>query len=148
MTDIHVEQHLGYQTLMFNRPAKRNALHDGMYDGLREALVRGEADEGVRAHVLIGHPGVFTAGNDIGEFASKDWRATAVQPVVARMLPGGQGYVVTYLPPWEGFPTEDPVADAARMNRWIESEIRRLPAQYLWVHKRFKTRPDGEPPVY
>lgn len=83
MTDIHVEQHLGYQTLMFNRPAKRNALHDGMYDALREALVRGEADEGVRAHVLIGHPGVFTAGNDIGEFASKDWRAAAVQPVVA-----------------------------------------------------------------
>jgi KDO2-lipid IV(A) lauroyltransferase len=34
------------------------------------------------------------------------------------------------------------------MNRWIEGEIRRNPAQYLWVHKRFKTRPPGAPPVY
>ena len=34
------------------------------------------------------------------------------------------------------------------MNRWIESEIRHNPAQYLWVHRRFKTRPPGEPPLY
>jgi Kdo2-lipid IVA lauroyltransferase/acyltransferase len=34
------------------------------------------------------------------------------------------------------------------MNRWIETEIRRNPAQYLWVHKRFKTRPEGEPSLY
>jgi KDO2-lipid IV(A) lauroyltransferase len=40
------------------------------------------------------------------------------------------------------------MADAARMNAWIESEVRSNPAQYLWVHKRFKTRPPGEPAVY
>jgi KDO2-lipid IV(A) lauroyltransferase len=71
-----------------------------------------------------------------------------VQPVVAELLPGGAGYRVRFLPPWTDFPTRDPVADATRMNRWIEEEIRRNPAQYLWVHKRFKTRPPGEPPVY
>ena len=71
-----------------------------------------------------------------------------VQPVVAQMLPGGQGYVVRFLPPWTDFPSDDPLADTARMNSWIESEIRRLPAQYLWVHKRFKTRPPGEPALY
>ena len=71
-----------------------------------------------------------------------------VQPVVAEFLPGGQGYRVRFLEPWTDFPTADAEADTLRMNRWIESEIRRLPAQYLWVHKRFKTRPDGEPPVY
>ncbi len=71
-----------------------------------------------------------------------------VQPVVAEILPGGQGYLVRYEPPWAGFPSDDPVADAARMNRWIESEIRRNPAQYLWVHRRFKTRPPGEPSLY
>ena len=53
-----------------------------------------------------------------------------------------------FLPPWTDWPTDDPVADAARMNRFIESQIRRNPAQYLWVHKRFKTRPAGAPPVY
>ncbi len=71
-----------------------------------------------------------------------------VQPVVAEILPGGQGYVVRYGEPWTDFPTDDPVADSARMNRWIESEIRRDPAQYLWVHRRFKTRPPGEPSLY
>ncbi|MCR5866502.1 MAG: lysophospholipid acyltransferase family protein [Aquincola tertiaricarbonis] len=71
-----------------------------------------------------------------------------VQPVVAEMLPGGQGYRVRFLPPWTDFPTDDPVADVARMNRWIEQEVRRNPAQYLWVHKRFKTRPEGEPKLY
>lgn len=71
-----------------------------------------------------------------------------VQPVVAEILPGGQGYRVRFLPPWTDWPTDDPLADARRMNAWIEAEVRRLPAQYLWVHKRFKTRPKGEPQVY
>jgi Kdo2-lipid IVA lauroyltransferase/acyltransferase len=72
----------------------------------------------------------------------------AVQPVLAHMLPGGQGYVVRFLPAWNHFPTDDAVADTTRLNRWIESEIRADPAQYLWVHKRFKTRPAGEPDIY
>ena len=71
-----------------------------------------------------------------------------VQPVVAEMLPGGQGYRVRYLAPWTDWPTADAEADTKRMNEWIESEIRRNPAQYLWVHKRFKTRPAGEPSLY
>jgi len=71
-----------------------------------------------------------------------------VQPVVAEMLPGGQGYRVRFLPAWDDWPSDDPVADTRRMNEWIEAEIRRCPAQYLWVHKRFKTRPEGEPSLY
>jgi KDO2-lipid IV(A) lauroyltransferase len=71
-----------------------------------------------------------------------------VQPVVAEILPRGRGWRVRFLPPWTDWPTDDPVADAARMNRFIESQIRLNPAQYLWVHKRFKTRPAGAPPVY
>ncbi len=71
-----------------------------------------------------------------------------VQPVVAEMLPGGQGYRVRFLDPWDHFPTADALADTAAVNRWIETEIRANPAQYLWVHKRFKTRPAGEPSLY
>lgn len=71
-----------------------------------------------------------------------------VQPVVGEILPGGQGYVVRFLPAWTDWPTDDPVADAARMNGFIEEQIRRCPAQYLWVHRRFKTRPPGEPSLY
>ena len=71
-----------------------------------------------------------------------------VQPVIAEMLPGAQGYCVRFLEPWTDFPTDDPLADTAALNRWLEAEIRRNPAQYLWVHRRFKTRPSGEPRFY
>jgi Kdo2-lipid IVA lauroyltransferase/acyltransferase len=71
-----------------------------------------------------------------------------VQPVVAEILPGGQGWRVRFLPAWTDWPTDDAEADARRMNEWIASEIRRNPSQYLWVHKRFKTRPAGEPSLY
>lgn len=72
----------------------------------------------------------------------------AVQPVVAEMLPGGRGYRVRFHEPWADFPSADAEADTARMNRWIEDRIRESPAQYLWVHKRFKTRPPGEASLY
>jgi Kdo2-lipid IVA lauroyltransferase/acyltransferase len=71
-----------------------------------------------------------------------------VQPVVAQMLPGGQGYRVRFLPPWHDWPTDDPLADARRMNEWIEAMVRADPAQYLWVHRRFKSRPKGEADRY
>ncbi len=71
-----------------------------------------------------------------------------VQPVVAEILPGGRGWRVRFLPAWTDWPTDDPEADAARMNRFIEAQIRERPAQYLWMHKRFKARPPGAPPLY
>lgn len=71
-----------------------------------------------------------------------------VQPVVAEMLPGGQGYKVRFLDPLPDFPSDDAEADARRMNAWIEEEVARDPAQYLWVHRRFKTRPAGEASLY
>ena len=71
-----------------------------------------------------------------------------VQPVIAELLPGAQGYHVHFLPPLEGFPTADAEADTRRMNAYIESEILKRMPQYLWVHKRFKTRPPGQPGFY
>ena len=71
-----------------------------------------------------------------------------VQPVIAEILPGGRGYRVIFEQPLAGFPTDDAFADTAALNRWIETEIAKRPAQYLWVHKRFKTRPAGEPSLY
>ena len=71
-----------------------------------------------------------------------------VQPVLAEILPGGRGYRVNFLPPWTDWPSDDPLADTRRLNEWIEARIRENPAQYLWVHKRFKTRPPGEAGLY
>ena len=69
-----------------------------------------------------------------------------VVPAVVSMTPSG--YQVMVLPAWDNFPTDDAVQDTARMNRELESYIRSQPAQYFWVHKRFKTRPAGAPDVY
>ena len=69
-----------------------------------------------------------------------------VVPTVTRMTP--QGYEVQVHPAWSGYPGDDPVADTALMNRRLEDWIRAMPEQYYWVHKRFKTRPAGEPSVY
>lgn len=71
-----------------------------------------------------------------------------VQPLVVTMLPGGQGYEVEACEPPAGYPSDDVLADAHTMNAWLEERIRRNPAQYLWVHRRFKTRPEGEASVY
>ena len=71
-----------------------------------------------------------------------------VLPCVTRMLPRGEGYVLTIEPPWENFPTDDLVADTRRMNDYIERRIAAMPEQYNWMHKRFKTRPPGEARFY
>ena len=71
-----------------------------------------------------------------------------VLPVIARQLPGGRGYDVTIYPAWADFPTDDVAADTRRMNAFIEARIKEMPEQYLWTHKRFKTRPEGEPSFY
>ena len=63
-----------------------------------------------------------------------------------RMTP--TGYVAEITPAWQNFPTEDVAADTTRMNRELEAVIRTMPSQYYWVHKRFKSRPEGEPSVY
>ena len=72
-----------------------------------------------------------------------------VQPVVALMRPNGRGYVVKFLPPLTDWPGElDDQTATRQLNAWIEQAIQAHPAQYLWVHKRFKTRPEGEAPFY
>lgn len=58
------------------------------------------------------------------------------------------GYVLHFEPPWTGFPGASVEDDTARMNRELERWVLRMPDQYLWTHKRFKTRPPGSPSLY
>ncbi len=66
--------------------------------------------------------------------------------VISRMTESG--YTVEVSAPWPNYPTHDAVADTATMNLRLQEAIVTMPAQYYWVHKRFKTRPEGEPSVY
>ena len=69
-----------------------------------------------------------------------------VVPVLTRMT--REGYEVQVLPAWQGFPTDDALADTALMNQRLQTYIDAMPDQYFWVHKRFKDRPPGVPAVY
>jgi len=69
-----------------------------------------------------------------------------VVPLITKLTPSG--YEVRVLEAWAGFPTKDIVADTALMNERLQGYIDEMPSQYYWVHKRFKSRPPGEPKVY
>jgi KDO2-lipid IV(A) lauroyltransferase len=69
-----------------------------------------------------------------------------VVPLLARMT--SEGYDIEVLPSWHDFPTADAEADTALMNLRLQGYIDSMPAQYYWVHKRFKDRPNGETPPY
>ena len=58
------------------------------------------------------------------------------------------GYTCNISSPLEEFPSDDPDQDTARLNQYIEELVRERPAEYYWVHKRFKHRPPGEPSLY
>lgn len=72
-------------------------------------------------------------------------RARAVT-VTSTLTP--DGYDIRVGAPWPAFPTADVRADTRTMNGQLEALIRLQPAQYLWTHRRYKTRPAGSPPVY
>jgi len=71
-----------------------------------------------------------------------------VLPLFPRRLPDDAGYRITVYPPLEDFPAGDPVADAARYNEMVAEWIREAPAEYYWVHRKFKGRPESLPDAY
>jgi Kdo2-lipid IVA lauroyltransferase/acyltransferase len=104
-----------------------------------------DMDFGADDSVFVPFYGVQTATvPSLSRFARLG-RAKVVA-VLARMTP--QGYEVEFMPAWKDFPTGDLVADTARMNAYLQTYINTMPAQYYWVHKRFKTRPGGEDSLY
>lgn len=73
---------------------------------------------------------------------------TPVIPITQQRLPGNQGYRIVISRALEDFPSDDFEKDTIRLNRIIEEQVRQQPAEYLWIHRRFKTRPRGEAPIY
>jgi KDO2-lipid IV(A) lauroyltransferase len=124
---------------------------DGVKDNV--AALRGgevlyllpDMDLGARNSIFVPFFGVPTATvPSIPRFARLG-RAKVIS-AVPRLT--ATGYDVEVMPAWPDYPTGDLEADTMRVNQHLESYIRTMPAQYYWVHKRFKTRPPGQPKVY
>jgi len=104
-----------------------------------------DMDYGPRDSVFVPFYGVSAATvPSLSRFARMG--GARVLPIVSRLTP--YGYEVTVLPPWQDFPSEDVVADTVHMNQQLQRWIDAMPEQYYWVHKRFKSRPNGEPSFY
>ncbi len=90
---------------------------------------------GVRAATLTATPDLARRGNAV------------VLPFWFHRDAKGR-YQLRVEPTWEGWPSGDPAQDAARYMAELEAVVRQHPEQYLWVHRRFKTRPPGEAGLY
>jgi KDO2-lipid IV(A) lauroyltransferase len=113
----------------------------------KPVMLGADMDYGARNSTFVPFFGVPTCTlTAVGRLA-KVGRAQVV-PFIGEVLPNYKGYRLKVFKPWDHYPTGDDDADARRMNAFLEEQIPLIPEQYYWVHKRFKTRPPGEPSVY
>jgi KDO2-lipid IV(A) lauroyltransferase len=157
MVSIYANQ----KNLLFNAALYRGRLRFGgsellsRQEGTRKAIRAMKAgrpfyylpdmDYGERDTIFVPFFGV-KAATITGLARLARMTGAAVVPVITRMTE--TGYVIGIGAPWNDFPGPDIEADTRRMNAFIEQEVLKMPEQYFWVHKRFKTRPPGEKGVY
>lgn len=160
MVSIYANQ----KNLLFNAALYRGRLRFGAsellsrQEGTRRAIKAMKAgrpfyylpdmDYGERDTIFVPFFGV-PAATITGLSRLARMTGAAVVPVVTRMTQDNDcGYVVEVGAPWEDYPGESIEADTRRMNAFIEAEVLKMPEQYFWLHKRFKTRPPGEKKPY
>jgi KDO2-lipid IV(A) lauroyltransferase len=106
-----------------------------------------DQDHGIRHSLFVPFFGIpaatITATTRLARISD-----AAVVPFIPTRLADGSGYRLTLYPALDNFPGDSPETDTARINALLEARIREQPEQYLWVHRRFKTRPTGETGVY
>jgi KDO2-lipid IV(A) lauroyltransferase len=131
---------------LYSRQQGLRPILKGMREG-KPFIYPPDQDQGVKDGAFIPFFGVPAATmTSVPRIAQMT--GAKVVPSITRMLPGGEGYVLTFYPAWENYPSGDDIADARRMNEFIEERVREMPEQYFWLHKRFKTRPEGEAKFY
>jgi len=110
-------------------------------------IIAPDLDLGLKDSVFVPFFGVqtntITAVSRLASIAQAE-----VCMMVTTLLPDRSRYCCVISNPIDGFPSDDPVADTARLNAIYEAEVRQHVAEYYWVHKRFKNRPDGQASPY
>lgn len=123
--------------------------------GMIRALKNGEIiwyapdhDYGPRASVFAPLFAVKDAATTSGTWMLAKTSKACVVPFVPRRKPNGKGYELIILEPECNPPLDDAETTAAWMNTIVEKCIMMAPEQYMWLHRRFKTRPEGAPSLY
>ncbi|MFH8132602.1 kdo(2)-lipid IV(A) palmitoleoyltransferase [Pantoea osteomyelitidis] len=123
--------------------------------GMVQALKQGEAvwfapdqDYGPKGSIFAPLFAVDKAATTNGTYVLSKLAKPAMLTIVLIRNRSKDGYQLIIEPELEGYPYDDESAAAAYMNKVIETEILRAPEQYLWLHRRFKTRPPGEASLY
>lgn len=123
--------------------------------GMVRSLKQGEIiwyapdhDYGPRSSVFVPLFAVDNAATTTGSYLLARMGKPAIIPFTPRRLPNGRGYELIMQPAVENFPLDNEVEAAAFMNKIVEHEILQAKDQYMWLHRRFKTRPPGEPSLY
>lgn len=86
MAEIELSTADGVQTIRISRAEKKNALTSDMYAAMAAALTGGDSSDDVGAHLILGQPGIFTAGNDIGDFIKAATRTGGLSSPVLDFL--------------------------------------------------------------
>ncbi len=147
VTDLLLKKRarFGHQRLYARQEGLRPIIR-GMRDNM-PFIYPPDQDQGIKDGAFIPFFGVPAATmTSVPRIASMT--GAKVVPSITRMLPGGGGYVLTFYPAWENYPSGDDIADARRVNEFIEQRVLEMPEQYFWLHRRFKTRPEGEARFY
>lgn len=105
-------------------------------------------DYGPRGSVFMPFFAVEQAATTTGTYTLAKLSGASIVPFVPRRLPQGKGYELIILHPERTPPLESPEETARWMNTIVEQCINMAPEQYMWLHRRFKTRPEGMPDRY
>ena len=147
MTELLLKKRARFRNQhLYSRQQGLRPIIKGMREGM-PFIYPPDQDQGVKDGEFVPFFGVPAATmTSVSRIAQMT--GARVVPSITRMLPRGEGYVLTFYPAWENYPSGDAIADARHMNEFLEQRIREMPEQYFWLHKRFKTRPEGEERFY
>ncbi len=105
-------------------------------------------DYGPRKSVFVPLFAVDKAATTTGTYILARTSKPVLIPFTPKRLPEGKGYELIISPPVADFPVDNEENAAKAMNKVVEQEILRAPDQYMWLHRRFKTRPEGDASLY
>lgn len=144
--DISREQRSRFGTEMIPRSGSAREILKVLKSG-KPIMLAADMDFGLRDSVFVPFFGVqactLTSVSRLARLSG-----ARVVPFITGVVPDYRGYKLSIFEALENFPCGDAAADALHMNQFLEKQVRLLPEQYYWVHRRFKRRPAGEAAVY